>query len=193
MRNGTPARHDMPNVATEARKAGYVPLLFGYTDHTLDPRVTEWDDRFVDMRIRDFTSRYGYAPDMLDAADHCFLLYDPKVDLDAMHAALFTRTNVTKLRLRNMGGAIQSELIDMELLHRVLARAASGKLTRTTFAKLYRARRENPAYLRRVLSQLQFADRNGLAIALCRNVISRMSAPRFEKRLRKLEAAHNAT
>ena len=44
MRNGSPVRHDMPNVATEARKAGYEPLLFGYTDHTLDPRVTDPDD-----------------------------------------------------------------------------------------------------------------------------------------------------
>ena len=36
--NGTPldARHT--NVATEARKAGYAPALFGYTDVSLDPR-----------------------------------------------------------------------------------------------------------------------------------------------------------
>lgn len=156
---------------------------------TLDPDMTEWDDRFVHMRRTDFRDRYGYAPDMLDAADNAFVLYDPQVDLDAMHAALFTRPNVTKLRLRNMGETIQSDLIEMGLLHRVLARVGSGKLTGTTFAKLYRARRDNPAYLRRVLAQLQFADRNGLAIALCRNVISRMSAPRFEKRLRRLEAA----
>jgi hypothetical protein len=36
---------------------------------TLDPRVAEWDERFIDMRRTDFTTRYGYAPDMLDAAD----------------------------------------------------------------------------------------------------------------------------
>ena len=35
---------------------------------TLDPRVAEWDDRFLHMRRTDFTDRYGYAPDMLDAA-----------------------------------------------------------------------------------------------------------------------------
>ena len=39
VRNGTPLPHDTPNLATEMRKAGYLPLLFGYTDATPDPRV----------------------------------------------------------------------------------------------------------------------------------------------------------
>ncbi len=39
VRNGTPLRHDTPNIATEMRKAGYLPLLFGYTDTSADPRV----------------------------------------------------------------------------------------------------------------------------------------------------------
>ncbi|MEC3862166.1 sulfatase-like hydrolase/transferase [Mesobacterium sp. TK19101] len=37
-RNGTPLPSDKPNLATEIRKAGYLPLLFGYTDSTPDPR-----------------------------------------------------------------------------------------------------------------------------------------------------------
>ena len=39
VRNGTPLAHDIPNLATEMRKAGYLPLLFGYTDATPDPRI----------------------------------------------------------------------------------------------------------------------------------------------------------
>ncbi len=38
-RNGTPLRHDTPNLARELRKGGYTPLLFGYTDTTQDPRA----------------------------------------------------------------------------------------------------------------------------------------------------------
>ena len=44
VRNGTPLRHDIPSVATEARRAGYEPLLFGYTDTSQDPRVLEPED-----------------------------------------------------------------------------------------------------------------------------------------------------
>ena len=39
VRNGAPLRHDTPNLATEIRKGGHLPLLFGYTDTTLDPRL----------------------------------------------------------------------------------------------------------------------------------------------------------
>ncbi|NOZ32955.1 MAG: alkaline phosphatase family protein [Alphaproteobacteria bacterium] len=39
VRNGTPLPGELTNVAREARKAGYAPLLFGYTDTTIDPRT----------------------------------------------------------------------------------------------------------------------------------------------------------
>ena len=44
VRNGTPLRHDTPNLATLARAAGYAPKLFGYTDTALDPRILAADD-----------------------------------------------------------------------------------------------------------------------------------------------------
>lgn len=44
VRNGTPLRHDTPNIALEMRKAGYAPMLFGYTDTAQDPRVHHPDD-----------------------------------------------------------------------------------------------------------------------------------------------------
>lgn len=44
VRNGTPLRHDIPNIATEMRKAGYLPMLFGYTDTSQDPRAYQAND-----------------------------------------------------------------------------------------------------------------------------------------------------
>ena len=44
VRNGTPLRHDIPNIATEMRKSGYLPMLFGYTDTSQDPRAFQIDD-----------------------------------------------------------------------------------------------------------------------------------------------------
>jgi len=37
-RNGTPLPADKPNLATELRRGGYLPLLYGYTDSARDPR-----------------------------------------------------------------------------------------------------------------------------------------------------------
>ena len=38
VRNGTPLAHDTPTLGTQARMAGYRPMLFGYSDIAQDPR-----------------------------------------------------------------------------------------------------------------------------------------------------------
>ena len=38
VRNGAPLRHDIPNLPGELGRSGYQPLLYGYTDTSLDPR-----------------------------------------------------------------------------------------------------------------------------------------------------------
>ena len=154
---------------------------------TLDPRVAEWDDRFTHMRRTSFTDRYGYAPDMLDAAERAFVIYDPQVELDAMHAALFTRPNVDKYRLRFMGSAIQSELLEMDLIKPLLTAATDGTLDTLSFARMMRARRSHPPYLRAVLAHVDRQDRPWLATMICRNVLDRHdNAPRFARRLKAL-------
>ena len=44
LRNGTPLDARFTNLALEARKAGYDPTLFGYTDTSPDPRRYPSDD-----------------------------------------------------------------------------------------------------------------------------------------------------
>lgn len=154
---------------------------------TLTARMTEWDDRFVEMRRTDFSDRYGYAPDMLDAAAQAFVLYDPRQALDAMHATLFARSNVSRLRMPFMGGALQTQLIEMKLLYRLLSLAGAGKLTECKFHELYRARRDHMPYLRNLMAHLDQAERPYLTMLLCRNVTSRMWARRFRRRLDQLE------
>ena len=156
---------------------------------TLDPRMSEWDARFSEMRHLDFTGRYGYAPDMIDAAEKAFVLYDPRQIEDAMHATLFARPHVTRLRMPFMGGALQTQLIQMDILYRLLSRAGAGTLDARSFAALYRARRDNTTYLRTLLQYLDKEERPELATLLCRNVTRRLNAPRFRRRLEALEHA----
>ncbi|MGR3760951.1 alkaline phosphatase family protein [Roseobacteraceae bacterium NS-SX3] len=47
IRNGTPLRHDTPTLPSEMRKAGYLPMLFGYTDTSQDPRAFHPNDPAV--------------------------------------------------------------------------------------------------------------------------------------------------
>ncbi len=74
VRNGTPLRHDTPNLATELRRAGHLPLLFGYTDTSPDPRnypagdpaLTSYEmpmpgfDEAVEMRLERSMPWRGY-------------------------------------------------------------------------------------------------------------------------------------
>ncbi|MEM6941378.1 MAG: phosphoadenosine phosphosulfate reductase [Pseudomonadota bacterium] len=151
---------------------------------TLDARLTEWDDRFADMRKFDFTQRYGYAPDMLDAAACAYVIYDPREQLDAMHAALFTRSNVQKHRMRFMGAALQTDMLEMETWAPALTAAAEGALTTERFAKLFRARRDHRPYLRNLLDALEHEKRAVLIKAICTNVVERIGGRRFQRTLR---------
>ncbi|MEP2642100.1 phosphoadenosine phosphosulfate reductase [Roseobacter sp.] len=150
---------------------------------TLDPQITGWDTRFTAMRRTSFSDRYGYAPDMLDAAAEAFVLFDPVHTADAMHAALFTKPNVTKLRMRRMGADLQADLNAMHLLPKLIAHAGRGTLNDGSFAQLMRARRDHMPYLRRLLVQLDDDQRPILQRLLCQSVVRRHNAPRFARRL----------
>lgn len=154
---------------------------------TLDPDVTGWDPRFVELRRLDFGKRFGFAPDMIDAAARGYVLYDPREEFDAMHAALFRKPHVERLALPHLGAALQTSLLEMGILHQMLRMAADGSLTRKAFYGMYRARREYSPYLRALMSRLDHDDRTGLNKMLCRNVVARLTAPKFQRRLDALE------
>ncbi|MEM6374306.1 MAG: phosphoadenosine phosphosulfate reductase [Pseudomonadota bacterium] len=160
---------------------------------TLDARVAEWDTRFVEMRRTDFTRRYGYAPDMLDACDQAFVIYDPAEQLDAMHATLFATAGATPLRMRKMGGALQGDLTRMRMLTPLIEEAAAGTLDALGFARHYRARRDFLPYLRRLMATVDGAKRTDLTYMLARNVTARMKAPRFQRRLEEIDAQRTAS
>jgi len=154
---------------------------------TLDPRVTEWDHRFKSGRRASFTNRYGYAPDMVEAADRVFLLYDPEEEMDAMHAALFTRPHITKLRCRFLGKDIMKGLIGMDILQPLVDAVCEGENVPKRFHSLYRARHKYPPYLNRLLTHLDDDDRCIMSGMLCRHAVNHVEAPRFKDRLESIE------
>ena len=146
---------------------------------TLDPKVAPWDDRYPTARRKDFETRYGYAPDMLDAADQAMILYDPFEDLDAMHAALFRGPQVQKIRFRHAGPRIGAELRAMNALEPLFKAAAEGTLTSDLAYHTLRRRREHGPYLKHLLNRVHIEEREYLAAMLCRAVLERRESPRF--------------
>ena len=153
---------------------------------TLDPAQAGWDKRHRAARRLDFTSRYGYAPDMTEGAGQVLVIHDPTVSEEAMHAALFRAPWVTMLKAPLMGGRIEWALSHMGVLSEVMTRAMAGQLDRGSFAGLWRRRRDFSPYLLAILDRTESRGRRGLAISVCRSVTRRLRAPRFARRLEKL-------
>jgi hypothetical protein len=135
---------------------------------TLDPAQAAWDRRFLGQRARDFTSRFGYAPQMLETASRAWILHDPLVAEDAMHATLFAAHNTMLLRTPHLGPTPERELAAMGVLDHLIDDAMAGTLDAAPFARHWRARREHLPYLRTLFRQLDDDGRVGLLARLCR-------------------------
>ncbi|MBU2935687.1 MULTISPECIES: phosphoadenosine phosphosulfate reductase [Pacificibacter] len=156
---------------------------------TLDARLTSWDTRFGNTRRMDFTTRYGFAPDMVDAADTALVLYDPQVALDAMHAALFNRPHTRLRPLRNFGADPEFEMLEMNAVEPLLVAAMDGDLNTRNITRALRNRHDHMGHLRRLLNELTAKDRPVLTLRLCNHVLKTRDAWRFRKAQKAAKAA----
>jgi len=153
---------------------------------TLDPEIAGWDRRLLGARRLDFSSRYGYAPDMVDAAARVTVLYDPHHAADAIHAALYRRSNVTALRAAHAGTRLEQILDQGGVAAPLLDLAMEDRLDKVAFARLWRARRGNATYLRGLMRRIESADRPALLARLCRHGLTTSEAQHYARRLELL-------
>ncbi len=155
---------------------------------TLDRALAPWDNRFPMTRRLNFRARYGYAPDMLEAAENAFVIHDPDEIEDSMHASLFQGPNIQHFRYRRgRAGAIESDLRALSLISTIADSAADGELTLPVLARHMRRRRRHVPYLRALLARVLNEDRPRLTAQLCRAVLAEQSIPRFKHHLEAAE------
>ena len=148
---------------------------------TLDPRRAGWDRRFLRHRRLCFTDRYGFAPQMVEAADRVFVLYDPEIEADAIHAAFFTCGNTELIRCRHFGDDIAADLLRLELLPGLLDLAAQGRLDASAFHRALRARGSYLPYLRNLVGLLA-VTRQWLRLGKATRLLGRrFGGRRFQK------------
>lgn len=153
---------------------------------TLDPQQTRWDDRSRRASRLDFTSRYGYAPDMLEGCAHATVIHDPRITAESMQAALFRAPYITRLEARYLGDSLEPHFVQMGILRPLIEQAMSASLTKTSFAKLWRIRRNYLSYLKTLVDLAERTGRTAHERMICNSVVSRVRAPRFVKRLARL-------
>ena len=121
---------------------------------TLDPGIAGGDRRHLAARRLNWRSRFGYGPDMIEGAARVFILFDPEVDEDAMHAALYRKSFVARLEARHIGPAPERSLAEMDLMRPLIQSACAGTPTAASWAVLWRARRQDAGWLRNVVVRL---------------------------------------
>lgn len=140
---------------------------------TLDAQSAVWDPRYKAQRRQDFTSRYGYAPDMIDGAKNVFVAYDPIQRLDAGHAALFRKPHVTLLPCPLLGTDLDRAFDRMGIHDVMLKLAMEGALDDKRFAMLLRARRYDETYTRTLVNWLILNEHKRLAVTICQYMLQR--------------------
>ena len=132
---------------------------------TLDRDAAPFERRYRDAWPLDFTSRYGYAPLMVEAASQVTVIYDPMDTMSAAHAALFDGANTTRLKLRHGGMAIGAMLQAAGGLMKLALHAAHAPITSEVFARYARsARRRFPPYIARLMSTADQMGHDRLAL-----------------------------
>lgn len=153
---------------------------------TLDPQTTGWDLRYKVQRIADFSTRYGYAPEMIEAAETVFIAFDPMQRLDAMHAALFRKPHVVMLPCPLLGPQLDRAFDRLNIHDVMIKLAMDGSLARRRFMQLLRARRYDQTYVRALVTWLINTNHTQLARRVCKYMLQRGQTAFFDETLRAL-------
>jgi hypothetical protein len=146
------------------------------------------DDRFALPEGADFASRYGVTPANLAGCEAVWLLHDPNNAADRAHVAVIDLPPACALRCRNMGSDIEAGLVELGLLDEMVVRAMDGTMSEVDFYRALRVRRDQPAWLRRLIGRL-IADKRPVLEALAvRNVAQRTGRQRFAARFEQIKA-----
>lgn len=154
---------------------------------TLDARATGWDPRYRAHRRLDFIGRYGYAPEMLEASKQAFIVYDPAQRLDAGHAALFRKPDVTLVPCPLLGGELDKAFDRIGIHDPMLKLAMDGELNAQRFLQLLRGRRYDQTYTRTLVRWLVMNRHPRLAEILCQYMLQRGQNEFFANTLETLQ------
>lgn len=155
---------------------------------TLSPDLAGWDRRFLPVRRTSFTDRYGFAPDMVEAAAQVLLFYDPAEREDGAHAGWFTRPNVTRIPMRGFGTRAGTDLDKMGVLPALLDLAAAGPVAAAQVFRLLRQRGTYTPWLRGLYERLAAERRAWRLAKVARAMSARFGGRRFRKAHRLAEA-----
>ncbi|WP_371171463.1 phosphoadenosine phosphosulfate reductase [Aliiroseovarius sp. 2305UL8-7] len=160
---------------------------------TLDATRAEFDRRYPTSRRLRFDDRYGFAPDMIELAQDVFILFDPAISQDTVHASAFEQGNVRHIRCRRLGRSLGRALWNMGVTQRLIEQAAEGTLSRMSCYQTLRIRHRYMPYLRNLLTGVEAKGKPLMVRRLAAPVVAQRNAPHFKQALERANAALGET
>lgn len=136
---------------------GAVVIAFS-PQSSLDTAIVPWETRFRKGQVQDWTLPYSDAAKGLETAQKAYVIYDPFVTQDALHAERLSADTVMRLHAPGCGHKSAFALRRMDSLKDIMTAAITDHLTPTSFAQLIRGRKE--IYLYKQTMQQHLRDRN---------------------------------
>ena len=152
---------------------------------TLARDIVPWETRYKRAGALTFDGRYSFAPESVSNIKSAYLVYDPTMDLDRMHADLFLSNNVQKLNCRFMGHRIASAMHEMGILKDFVERVVEDRFDNQVFYKTLRRRKSYTRYLKSLLSNLQEKDKHYFSATVCSYYLLKWKGPHFRHALDK--------
>lgn len=161
---------------------------------TLNREDAPYELRFRKAWRKDFTSRYGFAPALLEAAQEAYIVYDPTELLDAAHAAQFRGGNVTRLRFRGAGRDLLSLMETHSTLDRFMKATGNGRMSALRFSQITRQLRQtNPDYLKRLLNRAEERGGTTLPYIVAQHGLAATGDAHFARSMMSIEAERART
>lgn len=130
---------------------------------SLAPKDAPFETRFSRAKRLDFSTRFGFAPEMSAHAKALYLIFDPATTMSAAHAALYRGAHVTKISLPRHSPLIERlAMADGGLGNLVLALEADNPTAR--LRQIFRDRaRADETYLVNLAAQAKARSHPKLA------------------------------
>ena len=146
---------------------------------TMDRDRADWDHRYKSSWRHHYYSRYGYAPDMVQAAEKDWIYYDARMPQDAMHATLFQSPNIIHMPCPFMGHGMLNVWREMGVLKQIVSGCINDTVTPRDVHQMLRKRHESKTYQKTILRYLESAQKHALLVRFCKIILAKRGAPHF--------------
>lgn len=172
---------------------GAVVLAFA-PQSTLRPRLVPFEGRYRYGRsLGDWSGEFTDAARSIRSAHRAYVLYDPCLVEDRLHAARLTGPQVMHIPLRHFDHKLPPMLLRMGILKELTLLGLRGDLELPVVHRMLRRRRDAIPYVLSVLTAARARGHGRLALAAAQSVAQRVDNHRLRALRRELASDLGAT